>query len=161
MARLCTACAHDQTEAISLELLQHVPMRDVAQKYGLSLSAVARHKAHIPAQLAVSKEAETVAKVDNVIMRIRELDTRADDIYKQASTANDGALALKALRELRGITELYAKLAGELQTRTVNNIIVTPEWLSMRTVMLRALEPYPEARRALVGALGGMDIVQG
>lgn len=161
MARICTACRHEQTEAISLELLQHVPMRDVAAKYGLSLSAVARHKSHIPAQLAVSNEAQKVGRVDNVMQRVQELDARADEIYRQASTANDPELALKALRELRSVTELYAKLAGELQTKTVNNIIITPEWVSMRSLMLRALEPYPDARRALVAALGGMDIVQG
>lgn len=157
MGAVCTACRHPQTEAISMELLQKVPMRDIADKYGLSLSAVARHKKHIPAQLAESKQAQTVAKADSVMARVAELDTRADQIYRQASAANDPELALKALKEMRGITELYAKLAGEISTKTVNNIIITPEWVSLRSVMLAALEPYPEARRAVVMALGGMQ----
>lgn len=160
--RLCSVCAHKQTEAISMEILQHVKLRDIAQKYGLSLSAVHRHKSHIPAQLAESRHADKVAKVDSVMERIAELDSRSDEIYRQATAGKDPGLALKALRELREVTSLYAKLTGELQTRTVNNtLIITPEWVSMRSVMLKALEPYPEARGALVAALGGFELVQG
>lgn len=157
MGRLCTACAHPQTEAISMALLQHVPMREIAQQYGLSLSAVARHKDHIPAQLAKADEAHHVAEAGSVMQRIMELDKRADEIYQIATTDQDHGVALKALKELREVTTLYAKLAGEISSaKTVNNIIVTPEWLSMRAVMLKALEPYPDARRALVAALGGV-----
>lgn len=162
MGRLCSACAHPQTEAISLELLQHVPLRRIADKFGLSLSAVARHKSHVPASLAKTEEAQHVAEAGNVMRRIAELDQRADEIYRQASEGNDPALALKALKELREVTALYARLTGEIQTGTVHNtLIITPEWVSMRSAMLKALEPYPEARRALVAALGGFEIVQG
>lgn len=162
MGAVCTVCRHPQTEAISLELLQQVPMRQIADKYGLSLSAIARHKKHVPASLAKTEEAQHVAEASNVMQKIIELDRRVDEIYTQATNANDPGLALKALKEMRGITELYAKLAGEISSaKTVNNIIITPEWLSMRAVMLRALEPHPEARRALVAALGGVEHVQG
>lgn len=139
----------------------HATLREIANKYGVSLGAVHRHKQHIPQQLAVSHEAQKVAKADSVMMRIQELDQRADEIYKQATSESDHGLALKALKELREITGLYAKLTGEIQSGTVNNIIITPEWVSMRSVMLKALEPYPEARQALVAALGGMELVQG
>ena len=137
----------------------HITLREIAAKYGLSLSSVHRHKAHIPAQLAESKHADKVARADSVMERIAELDKRADEIYKQASEGQDHNLALKALRELREVTSLYAKLTGELQAGTVHNtLVVTPEWVSMRAVMLAALQPYPEAKQALVAALGGIGI---
>lgn len=162
MGKPCSVCRHEQTESISMEILSgHITLRDIAAKYGLSLSAIHRHKQHIPKQLAISHEAGKVARADSVIQRIAELDAKAQEIYSLAFAEEDNALALKAVRELRGITELYAKLAGEIGARTVNNIIITPEWVSMRSVMLKALEPYPEARRALVMALGGMELVQG
>lgn len=157
MGAVCKACRHPQTEALTLELIQKVPMREIADKYGLSLSCVARHKKHVPESFAKTEEARHVAEAGSVMRKIAELDERADDIYRQASEGNDPALALKALKELREITGLYAKLTGEIQTGSVHNtLVVSPEWLSMRAVMLRALEPYPEARRALVAALGGM-----
>jgi hypothetical protein len=46
-------------------------------------------------------------------------------------------------------------MAGEISTRTVNNFIISPEWASLRSVMLRALLPYPDARKAVVEALEG------
>lgn len=162
MGAVCKACRHPQTEAISLELLQKVPMREIADKYSLSLSCVARHKNHVPTSLVKTEEAKQVAEASSVMQRIMQLDQRADEIYQQATDGNNPGLALKALKELREVTTLYAKLAGEISTsKTINNIIITPEWVAMRAVMLRALEPYPEARRALVAALGGVELVQG
>lgn len=162
MAAVCTVCRHPDTEAISMDLLQgSMPMRDIAKRYGLSLSAVARHKKHIPAQLAVSTYAKKVAKADTVMERIQELDRRADEIYEKAKE-EDPALALKALKEIREAVALYAKMTGELKSGTVHNtLIVTPEWVSLRAVMLKALQPYPEARQALVEALGGVENVRG
>jgi len=95
-----------------------------------------------------------------VMEQIAEINRRADLIYIDAANDNP-ALALKALKEIREVVSLYAKVTGEIQAKTINNIIITPEWTSIRAVMLRALEPYPEARRALVVALGGFDIVEG
>jgi len=40
----------------------------------------------------------------------------------------------------------------------VNNIIVMPEWVSLRNVILIALDPYPDARRAVVEAVGRAEI---
>lgn len=159
MATRCSVCAHPQAEEISMEILQGATLRNIADKYGLSLTSVHRHKQHIPHQLAVSHEAQKVAKADGVMQRMAELDQRADTIYKQATEQNDPELALKALKELRGITELYAKMAGEIGARTVNNFIITPEWASLRSVMLRALLPYPDARKAVVEALEGSNVV--
>ena len=159
MATRCTVCAHPQAEEISMEILQGTTLRAIADKYGLSLTSVHRHKQHIPRQLAVSHEAQKVAKADGVMLRMAELDQRADTIYRQAAEQNDPELALKALKELRGITELYAKMAGEISTKTVNNFIVTPEWASLRGVLLRALSPYPDARKAVVEALEGSNVI--
>jgi Trp operon repressor len=54
-----------------MELLKgNMTLRAIADKYGLSLAAVHRHKQHIPHQLAVSHGAEKVAKADSVIQRV-------------------------------------------------------------------------------------------
>jgi len=160
MARDCHTCRHPELEAINMMLLAKRPMREIAEKYGLSTSAVHRHAKHIPDNLVIAKQAKEVASADSVLSKIIELDQRSDTIYRQAVEADDPGLALKALKELREVTSLYAKLTGELQNRTVHNtLVITPEWVSMRSMMLAALEPYPEARRALVAALGGAQLV--
>jgi hypothetical protein len=64
---------------------------------------------------------------------------------------------VQAIRELRGITELYAKITGELSAQNVTNIIVAPEWLTLRTAILSALESYPAARQAVIEAVGRVE----
>jgi hypothetical protein len=59
---------------------------------------------------------------------------------------------LGAIREARGNLELLAKLLGELDERPVN-VLLSPEWLNLRTVIVTALEPHPEARGAVLEAI--------
>jgi len=155
MARICSACRHEHVESINLELFDKTPLRKVSEKYGLSLSAVARHAKHLPPELFQPAE---VRRATAAIERIGVLDQRVDEIYQAATAGNDPKLALRALKELRGIIELYSRLTGELQNAgTVNNTLVlaqAPEWLSTRALLLDALQPYPQAREAVIKALG-------
>jgi len=89
--------------------------------------------------------------------RISDLNAKAEDIYNRAIEADNLNAAIGACRELRGILELYAKLTGELQAATINNIIISPEWLTLRTTILKALEPFPEARQAVIKAVGRVE----
>jgi hypothetical protein len=65
----------------------------------------------------------------------------------------DHLLTLKALAGLDARLTLLAKLMGELREKHVYNTVVLPEWVSIRDAILAALEPYPEARLAVVRAL--------
>jgi hypothetical protein len=89
--------------------------------------------------------------------RVASLNYKAEEIYSRALKADNLAAAIGAIRELRGLTELYAKLTGELQSQTVNNIIVMPEWVTLRNAIMYALEPYPEARQAVIKAAGMVE----
>ena len=154
MARSCSACVHSQTESISVELIQGTPIREIAKKYDLSASAVARHKKHLPQHLIQVEGAQV--QPGSVMARVQELEARADRIYQEAMQSKKQELALRALKELREVTSLYARLAGELETQSIHqHIHISPEWLSLRSVMLRALQPYPDARKALVEAIEG------
>jgi hypothetical protein len=156
MARQCSICAHEKCESITLDILRGLPLRQVAVKYGLSTSAVHRHKGHISTTLTKYDDAKQVAEPGSIMKRIMELDSRADLIYREAIAAKDRNTALKALKELRELTTVYAKLAGEIQTQTIHqHLHISPEWLSLRQQMLNALAPFPEARDTLIKAIGG------
>ena len=65
-------------------------------------------------------------------------------------------LVLKAANQLQRHLELIARLLGELQDQSaVNVLVVNPEWLQVRTVILQALDPFPDARLAVAEALDG------
>ena len=132
-------------------------METLSISYNLSVTALHRHKKHIPVQLAKAQEAKETAAADNLMGRVAALNDKAEEIYIRAMEADNLAAAVGAVRELRGLTELYAKITGELQAQTVNNIIVMPEWVTLRNAILYALEPYPEARLAVIQAVGRIE----
>jgi hypothetical protein len=59
----------------------------------------------------------------------------------------------KALKAL----ELQAKVEQLIQTQPTVNLHLHPEWVELRALIVGALEPYPEARYAVVGALEEAD----
>ena len=159
MPQKCTVCTHADTGKIDKQLVAGVPLDTLAKATGLTVSALQRHnKSHIPAQLTKAKKAKEAAAADSLMDRVTALNSKAEDVYSKALKADNLSAAIGAIRELRGITELYAKITGELQAQTVNNIVIMPEWVSLRNVILVALEPYPDARRAVVEAAGRVEI---
>jgi hypothetical protein len=114
-----------------------------------------RHKAHVPAALALARDAADAAHGDDLLAQVRSLNDKALSILRQAEADGDLRVALQAVRESRGTVELLARLLGELQDGATVNVLVSAEWTTVRTVVLQALAPYPEARLAVSQALIG------
>jgi hypothetical protein len=152
MPRKCVVCAHPEREAIDEALVEGVAFPALVAKYRVSKDSLSRHKAnHLPETLAKAHEAEEVARADDLLSQVRSLQERALGILDSAEGAGELRTALFAIREARGNLELLAKLLGELDERPVVNL--SPEWLELRAVIVTALEPYSEARRAVLAAL--------
>jgi hypothetical protein len=157
MPRRCTVCDHLERHGIDEALVTGAPYRSVAKRFGLSESAVYRHKTeHLPAYLSKAREAEEVAQADDLLEQVRYLQAHALDILERAEKAGDLRTALVAISQARGNLELLGKLAGELDERPVVNLNVSPEWLELRAVIVGALEPHPAAHRAVLRALGSV-----
>ncbi len=158
MPRSCTICGHPNREAIDKALVGGASNRSVASLYDVSEAAVRRHKAnHLPAKLVMAQAAEEVAQADTLLEQVRDLQRRALDILDKAEEAGELRTALGAIREARGNLELLAKLLGELDERPVTNILVSAEWVSVRTAMMEALDTYPQARVAVAGRLSELE----
>jgi transposase-like protein len=156
LPRRCTVCDHPQRHGIDEALVTGAPYRSVAKRFGLSDSAVYRHKAeHLPAHLLKAKEVEEVARADDLLEQVRNLQTHALDILERAEKAGDLRTALAAISQARGNLELVGKLAGELDERPVVNLNFSPEWLELRAVIVGTLEPYSEAQGAVLRAIEG------
>ena len=154
MPRKCTVCEHPQAEEINTALLNGVSLRNIAERYSVSKTALHRHKeSHLPADLVKAREAREIAKADSLLDQVTELRDKALSILDKAEQAGDLRTALQGVREAKGCLELLAKLQGELAQEGTVNITISPQWLSLRTVILQALEPYPEARLKLAAAL--------
>jgi hypothetical protein len=154
--RSCTVCEHPAREEIDRALVGGASNRSAASLYDVSEAAVRRHKAnHLPAKLVMAEQAAEVTEASNLLAQVQDLQGRALAILDKAEGTGDLRTALSAIREARGNLELLAKLLGELDDRPVLNLHISPEWLELRTVIVGALEPYSEARGAVLRAIEG------
>ena len=158
MGRTCTVCQHGERPAIDRVLLSGVGYRDISGRFDLSKTAVARHRAeHIPATLARAKAAEDIADADDLLAELDQLKRPALGILDRAEDADDLRTALSAIREARTTIETLLEVAGELDRSGSVNILMSPEWMTVQTCLLVALEPFPEARIAAADALMTLD----
>ncbi len=153
MPRQCSVCTHPQRPAIDAALVAGESLRSIAKQFTVSDSALFRHRDHIPAALADAHDAQEVAQADDLLSQIRDLQRRTLTMLTTAEKAGELPTALKAVREARSNLELLAKLQGQLQEGTTVNVLVSPEWVNVRTRIMVALQPYLEARLAVADAL--------
>jgi hypothetical protein len=152
--RTCTVCSHPSQDAIDEALVAGTALSALSAKYRVSDDAMGRHKAnHLPAKLAKAHEAEEVSRADDLLRQVRALQSKTLKILLRAEGAGDLRTALSAVREARGNVELLAKLSGELDESPVVNVLISPEWLELRAVIVGALDPHPDARGAVLRAL--------
>lgn len=160
----CRVCQHPSRSAIEQAMIAGRSHPSIAQEYGLSKDGVRRHKDnHLAANMRGAMAARDVNAGRTALSRVEDLYARADRILSAAEEAGQGGLALGAIKELRGIVELLAKLTGELDERpqVTINLASSPEWLQVQTVILQALAAHPEARQSVAGALLAADVIPG
>ncbi len=154
MPRVCSVCTHERRADIDAALLNGEALRDIAGRVPVSKSALARHAAdHIPVQLAKAKDAEQISQADTLLERLIELNTETRAVLADAKLEGNGVLRLQAIARLEKQFELEGKLLGELQSGPVVNVTISPEWLTLRAVVIAALRPYPDAAQAVTRAL--------
>jgi len=130
------------------------PLRTIADRFRVSKTALVRHKdAHLPGLLVKAREAEEAARADDLLSQVHDLQGRTLSILHRSENAGELRVALAAIREARGNLELLAKLLGELSDAPQVNVLVSAEWAMIRSTLIGALDPYPEARVAVSAAL--------
>ena len=156
MPRTCTICEHPQREAIDRDLVGGSSNLSVSSVFGVSESSIRRHKAnHLPAKLVLAQEASEVAEADDLLDQVRDLQARTLAILEASEASREHRTALSAIREARSNLELLAKLLGELDERPVVNVLVSPQWLELRTTIVAALDHHPQARESVLRAVEG------
>lgn len=121
---LCSICEHLNRAAIDKALVtRSASMRDIAGQYGVSRSALSRHKAnHLPRLVQAAEAAEEAQAVTSGAALIDELDRlleRALAILEAAEGSGQLRVALQAIREARETIKACAELAvaAELEER--------------------------------------------
>ena len=156
MPRTCTICTHPEVHAMDGALVAGQSFRNIAEQYGKSATALFRHKSdHLPAVLVTGQAVREEAHALDVVKQLRDINAATLAILEDARDTHQSALALKAVDRVQKQIELQAKLLGDLQDGQTVNVLVAPEWVSLRATILVALVPFPEASQAVVEALNG------
>ncbi len=155
MPQVCTICTHEDRKELDHALVRGESMRGIVARYGtVGRMSLQRHrKQHLPELLSKAYAAEEAARADELLTEVRGLQVRTLLMLQEAERAGDLRTALAAVREARNNLALLAELRGELDRRPVINIITHPEYIEARTLIVQALEPYPQAKGAVVRAL--------
>jgi hypothetical protein len=140
-------------------VLEGAPKRQVAQKYAVSDCAVYRHfrNGHVTKELAKAHEAEELAHGDSIFDQLKELRDKTTGILDRAEKKGQNSLMLGAIRELRGIIELAAKIQGQMPPEVSVNVLTNPSFIQMRTVIMQALSSFPEARLKVAEVLRNVE----
>ena len=97
-------------------------------------------------------EAEEI-RGTQTLAEVRALKTRALGILEAAEKAGDLKTALLGIREARGCLELCMKAEGQIDKQPQVNILLNPEWIELKAVIIAALRPYPDALGAVRNAI--------
>jgi hypothetical protein len=161
MPRVCTICTHPKRVAIDRALLEGEPFRNIAERFGTSTTSLTRHKAdHLSERMvkAVTRSAEAdVRTAIDVAGQLKAINSATLSVLKDARSAGDGLLSLQAIDRVQKQIELQAKLIDLINDGDTVNIIIAPQWIELRTVLLTALQGHPAALQAVAGALASIE----
>jgi hypothetical protein len=123
----CTVCRQPNVENIEHAIVSSQPLRDIAGQYGLSKTAVARHKDHLSKRLVKAKAAQEVVRADRLMDYMQQrravldgLDEDAWEVQQEAKRKKDGHGVLEAIKTRTGIAraqqgycDLWGRVTGE------------------------------------------------
>ena len=169
----CVICAHKKAIEINDRLIDksHTgeSFQTIADHFGLSKTTLITHfngnpeknePSHISELLSKSSNIQEVLSAESLTKQISEIREKIKSLLQRAEDADN----LRDVHNFVGDTlkqiELEAKLQGQIKEQSINintqvNILQSPEWVSLRTKIVMALDPFPEAKAAVVNALDG------
>jgi hypothetical protein len=155
--RTCTICSHDHRDAMEDAFIAGQAKRRIAAHHGVTEQALRRHlREHLPALLALARDAERSARADTLLDRIEALQSRIEEFLSRVEDTDNYSATLGGFREMRSNLELIGEVTKELDRAGTINLELSPEWLELRGVIVAALGPYPAARDSILRALEGV-----
>jgi hypothetical protein len=148
-----------------------VPSRTIARKYDISKDVVLRWSKKIPLQLKAKRYVGLLKATDDLErLRIEESDNLLKNLAMQRARlllAQDQAIAIEDLSVIARLSaqihqnlELVGKYLGEfakVSVQTNISLLVTSEYLKLRSALLQALWPFPEAKYAVAAVLHDIE----
>lgn len=169
----CRTCGHPERARIELALANGVDASRVARQFfaGDKAARFAVRRHWIKHVTAAKKDSLRLVglsdpKVDLDKLKTIEAESLLQNLVYERARLQRIADASEAVGNFQDATrsstalvrllELTAKYLGELRvghTTINNNLLLSPDWVQLRRIIVTALRPYPEAQRAVVAAV--------
>jgi hypothetical protein len=138
-------------------LNNEISLQDYADKVGCTKTSVDRHvKGHLPDALLKAKDIEEVANGDSLLDELKKARDRTFSLLDKAEAAADTRVygaPVAYLKEIREQLKFIAELEGKISSQPQITIINNPEWVELRTVILTALDDFPDAKQRVIDAI--------
>jgi hypothetical protein len=169
MARRSTIAEHRERAAIELAIARGISYRAAARRYGVSVDAVGRHaREHMPPQLRAKLIAGPDLDIDlgrlretesqSLLMHLVGLRNRLFASLDVAEECGDSAMVARVAHQLHENLTITGKLLGDLGVgSTTVNFLISPTYIELRTVLVRALSGFPDAKLAVAQALRAIE----
>lgn len=171
----CKVCLHKERPQIDVALAEHRNIRLVAGRFGVTRDSLYRHRRrHLTKAMLTKLASGSAYSVEN----LNELKSRESErllsnaveirrrLYQNAEAAEragDHKAATTSygviLKSLELIGRLLDQFKGHERT-TINQLVVSPDYIRLRAALITALAPYPEARRAVAEVLRDLESVE-
>jgi hypothetical protein len=149
--RTCSICSHEHRDAMEDAFIVGQAKRRIASQHGVTERAVRYHmREHLPALLALARDAERAARADSLLDRMEALQSQTLAIL---DAPEDQRTALAAIAQARRNLELIGEVTRELDRAGTINLELTVEWQEVKAVLVNTLASYPEAQQAVFSAL--------
>jgi hypothetical protein len=168
----CTVCTSDHRHRIEVGLVSGCSARFLADKFGLSKDALHRHAAnHLTPQiragiLAARKPSEVdleALRADESAGILSQLVTQRARLLShgdEAAKIGDVRACVSVETAITANLQLVAKLLGQLvqvhDVRTTN-LLISADYLKLRSALVGALRPFPAARAAVVAVIQKLE----
>lgn len=155
MPKNCTICEDPRRDEFDRRARIEDNIARIAQDFALSYDAFYRHvKAnhHIREVTAIPTSAE-LATSEDIYKEIEGWHTEAKDLQQTAKANGDIKTALLGLEKALKCLELMLKIHGQISDAPQVNLLVNPQWITLRSTIIQSLRPYPEALEAVRDAL--------
>ena len=177
VGRTCQCCSHPRIADLNADLVRgSISKNAIGRKYGLHPDSVHRHaRDHLTEQMR--REIAIEIKRDRAQVVADELNAgqveidgglqnivhEIDALLRRAKADGNDPLALMSLKEMRATLMSLAQLHGSLrQELTVNvNLNESPQFLTLREMILRVLARHPEAKADFLGEMKRLAITHG
>ncbi len=151
MGRSCTVCNHSNRHDIESCIANSDTSKAIAVRFSIGVSAVVRHKQNCGLVRMRERQERWQSRVD-IIGNLVVMASEACTDQKHAREAESHMAVAAMYGRRRDILKDIQELQGPEDTNT-GDLSKHPQFAAMRDAILAALEPYPEAKAALMRTL--------